>query len=109
MVDDRETNRHMVTTLMSSWGCRCTQVANGTAALALLRQAGNKWDLAYGLYMRGYAAAIEGDLAAAGEAYEESIALCREVGNTWILSHVLNSLGDASRMMGDYARAGEVY
>jgi tetratricopeptide (TPR) repeat protein len=77
--------------------------------ISLLRQAGNKWDLAYGLYMQGFAANVQGDPAAARDAFEESIALSREVGNTWFLSHALNSLGDASRMLGDYPRAWEVY
>jgi PAS domain S-box-containing protein len=38
-VDDNETNRLLIDTLLSGWGCRVSEAANGEQALALLRQA----------------------------------------------------------------------
>ena len=39
IVDDHETNRLLVSTLLQSWGCRCAEAADGPAALAAMRQA----------------------------------------------------------------------
>jgi CheY-like chemotaxis protein len=39
VVDDHETNRLLVTTLLDSWGCACGEAAGGEAALSLLRAA----------------------------------------------------------------------
>ncbi len=39
MVDDSSTNRALVLRLLKSWGCRTEECADGTSALAILRQA----------------------------------------------------------------------
>jgi two-component system sensor histidine kinase/response regulator len=44
VVDDHETNRLLVTTLLRSWGCRSKEAAGGDTALALLRDAARSGD-----------------------------------------------------------------
>ncbi len=44
IVDDHETNRLLLTTLLKSWGCRCAETADGESALNLLRQAVGEQD-----------------------------------------------------------------
>jgi PAS domain S-box-containing protein len=44
VLDDREANRQVVSTLLTSWGCRSTGVADGTSALALLLRAAQDGD-----------------------------------------------------------------
>ncbi len=39
VVDDHETNRLLVSTLLQSWGCRCEEAADGASALAAMRRA----------------------------------------------------------------------
>ncbi len=39
VVDDNDTNRRLLLTLLRTWGCVSAEAANGMAALALLRQA----------------------------------------------------------------------
>jgi PAS domain S-box-containing protein len=44
VLDDREANREVVSTLLRSWGCRTSEAADGNVALALLRQAARDGD-----------------------------------------------------------------
>ncbi|MCY2988187.1 MAG: response regulator [Planctomycetota bacterium] len=44
VVDDYDTNRLLVTTLLQDWGCRSAEAADGAAALAALRQAAGAGD-----------------------------------------------------------------
>ncbi len=44
VVDDHEANRLLVTTLLTSWGCRFVEAADGKAALAMLVQAARDGD-----------------------------------------------------------------
>ncbi len=42
VLDDRAASRQVVTALLTSWGCRCSEAANGTTALAMLHQAAHE-------------------------------------------------------------------
>ncbi|UCV02675.1 response regulator [Dechloromonas denitrificans] len=44
VVDDNETNRRLLFALLSAWGCRAEQEADGLAGLARLRQAASEGD-----------------------------------------------------------------
>ncbi len=44
VVDDNETNRLLVTTLLRSWGCRPAEAADGQTALGLLQDAARRGD-----------------------------------------------------------------
>ncbi len=44
VVDDSEPNREVVSTLVTNWGCRASQVSDGAAALALLHRATRERD-----------------------------------------------------------------
>ncbi|MFH0878326.1 MAG: response regulator, partial [Lentisphaerota bacterium] len=44
VVDDHETNRLLVTTLLKSWGCRFAEVVSGQEALQQLQEAARKGD-----------------------------------------------------------------
>jgi CheY-like chemotaxis protein len=44
VVDDHDANRLLVTTLLTSWGCRFVEAADGKAALAMLVQAARDGD-----------------------------------------------------------------
>ncbi len=44
VVDDNETNRRLLFALLSAWGCRAEQEADGQAGLARLRQAASEGD-----------------------------------------------------------------
>ena len=42
VVDDHDTNRLLVSTLLTTWGCRFAEAADGKAALSLLREAAHE-------------------------------------------------------------------
>ena len=42
VVDDRESGRQLIRTMLESWGCRCVDVANAESALAALREAATR-------------------------------------------------------------------
>ncbi len=44
VLDDRQSNREVVSTLLTSWGCRTSVAADGTSALALLLQSAQEGD-----------------------------------------------------------------
>ena len=44
MLDDRESNRQVVSTLLTSWGCRISAAADAASALALLHEAAGDGD-----------------------------------------------------------------
>ena len=44
VVDDNETNRVLIGTLLQSWGCRCTEAADGPSALAVMLRAAREGD-----------------------------------------------------------------
>ena len=44
VLDDHESNRQVVSTLLTSWGCRAHEAADGASALALLHQAAQQGD-----------------------------------------------------------------
>lgn len=41
VVDDNDTSRELVRTLLEAWGCRCGEASGGDMALTMLRQAAN--------------------------------------------------------------------
>jgi PAS domain S-box-containing protein len=41
VVDDNDTNRRLLTTLLAAWGCRATEASGGAAAMRLLKEAAN--------------------------------------------------------------------
>ena len=44
VVDDNESNRVLIGTLLQSWGCRCTEAADGPSALAAMLRAAREGD-----------------------------------------------------------------
>ncbi|MFN8472806.1 MAG: adenylate/guanylate cyclase domain-containing protein [Anaerolineae bacterium] len=60
----------------------------------LLREEGDKENLALALFVRGVVALYMGDEAEAGARLAESLALAREVGERWVASRCLMHLGD---------------
>ena len=44
VVDDNESNRVLIGTLLQSWGCRCTEAADGPSALAVMLRAAREGD-----------------------------------------------------------------
>jgi PAS domain S-box-containing protein len=41
VVDDNDTNRRLLTTLLAAWGCHATEASGGAAAMRLLKEAAN--------------------------------------------------------------------
>jgi tetratricopeptide (TPR) repeat protein len=78
-------------------------------SLALFRELGDTWGIAYALNGLGLVANDQGDYARARALFEESLAMRRELGNTWGIAASLNNLGLVAKEQGDYARARALF
>jgi predicted ATPase len=74
-------------------------------SLALSRELGDTWGIAYSLLLLGRGAWFRGDFPAARPLLEEALALCREVGHKTGITYSLSDLGFIALKQGDYARA----
>jgi predicted ATPase/class 3 adenylate cyclase len=74
-------------------------------ALALGREAGDRWSLALALLNLGGVASNRGDYERAMEQLEECLALSRGLGDAGLLSAALISLGYEFLLQGDHERA----
>jgi non-specific serine/threonine protein kinase len=74
-------------------------------SVALLRQAGNRPDLALAVGGVGIMALLQGDVERASRLLEESVGLLREAGDKWGLSEALMYSGMVPLNRGDHAQA----
>jgi DNA-binding CsgD family transcriptional regulator/tetratricopeptide (TPR) repeat protein len=77
-------------------------------SLALLRQSGDRWRIAYTLLYSGVIHFVQRDVAAARRSFEEGLTLFREVGDPWGIARGLNMLGELSLATGDAGAAKEL-
>jgi len=78
-------------------------------ALALAREAGDKWGMAFALDGLGAQATSQGDYDRASAFSEQSLALSREIGDDWLSGITLINLGELARLRGDDAHATRLY
>jgi len=74
-------------------------------SVALAREVGDRWRVAYALRVAGDAAAREGDYAAAQPALAEGLAIARELGARWLTALTLFNHTRVDRALGEYAAA----
>jgi tetratricopeptide (TPR) repeat protein len=74
-------------------------------SLALFRQLGNTWGIAYSLHVLGMVASYQGDNAAARSLSEESLVLRREIDDKKGIPWTLGTLADVAWSEGDYSLA----
>ncbi len=67
------------------------------ASLALCRELGDPWSLAYSLYLSGSVATKQGEFEAAKIWLDESLSLFRQVKAKWGTAHALGMLGNIAR------------
>jgi non-specific serine/threonine protein kinase len=79
------------------------------AALALARELGDSWALAWTLHLLGRVAYFDGDAATARRLGEESLAVAREIGDDWLAGWALHLLALAAHIAAEYPRARELY
>ncbi|NIR49011.1 MAG: tetratricopeptide repeat protein, partial [candidate division Zixibacteria bacterium] len=71
--------------------------------VALLRQSGDRWGLAFILYWLGSIILVKtGDTKAVRVMFEEILALSKELQDSWLHAEALNHLGVVNGMQGDY-------
>ncbi len=73
------------------------------------RQLGDRAGAAWALNQQGDVAREQGDFAAAGHAYEESLAIFRELGDRWGIAGSLVDMGNLAREQGDFEAADRLY
>ncbi|MEO8285165.1 MAG: LuxR C-terminal-related transcriptional regulator [Chloroflexota bacterium] len=76
-------------------------------AVALFRQSGDLWGLAYALDERGDIADMLGDFDEALALKIESHSLYREIGDTWHVAYELGMLGLITMQQGNYAQSNK--
>ncbi len=76
-------------------------------SVALAREVGDRWRVAYALRVMGDAAAREGDYAAAQRALAEGLEIARELGAGWLTALTLFNHTRVDRALGEYAAARE--
>ncbi len=77
--------------------------------LALCREVGNTWAIAYSFFLSGWVALQQGDAARAGELAEESLGLYRETGEGRSIAEALSLLGRVEARQGDHVRARALF
>ena len=77
--------------------------------LALARDVGDKWGMAFALDGLGAQAANQGDYERATTFSEQSLALSREIGAKWLNAITQINLGELARLQGDYQQATRFY
>ncbi len=78
-------------------------------SLSLLREVGDPWWLAEGLYLSAYSAHFQGDYVQAFNRGEESLTLHREIGEPHTIVRVSLTLGFFAYTQGDLMRASQHY
>jgi tetratricopeptide (TPR) repeat protein len=73
--------------------------------LALARQVGDQWNIAFALDGLGAQFANQGDFEQAQAFSEQSLALSRSIGDKWLSGITLINLGELARVQGNYGRA----
>jgi tetratricopeptide (TPR) repeat protein len=77
-------------------------------SVAIYRELGDQYGLAYGLHLSGAIVGQHGGPEAL-PTLEESVKLFREVGDHWGLALATSGLGDGAMLVGDLARAHTLY
>jgi predicted ATPase len=77
-------------------------------ALALHRDLGDEWGIAYATFMCGFAAAEENDHEQAARLMRESLDRFRALGDDYYTRQAMMNLGYFLQVLGDYARAHEL-
>ena len=78
-------------------------------SLALYRELGDAWNVAFALNNLGVQAFCQGEYAAAQPLFEQSLASARQVGDGILIVMPLNNLGCLAYNLGDYERAQAFY
>lgn len=74
-------------------------------SLALYRQLGDRWGMAWSLSVLGHLLGELGEYLAARQYLQESLAIQQEIGNRRGLAGALNNLGHVLYLLGEYAEA----
>jgi len=77
--------------------------------LALARQVGDQWNMAFALDGLGAQSANQGDYEQAQAFSEQSLTLSKTIGDKWLSGVTLINLGELARVQGDYERAVVCY
>jgi predicted ATPase/class 3 adenylate cyclase len=77
----------------------------GEESLALSKEAGDRWGMAYSLFQLGILSANHGDNERAKALGAECLALARQIGDPWLIAYPLLVLGAVARDEGDHERA----
>jgi tetratricopeptide (TPR) repeat protein len=79
------------------------------AGIALFRELGEQWDIAFGLVTLGEVAVMQEDAAEATALLEEGLALARAQQNRPCMPWALNHLGHVAQIQGEYKRARRLH
>jgi len=79
------------------------------AGLALAREGGDRWGMAFALDGLGAQATNQGDYEQALAFATQSLALSREIGDKWLSGITLINLGELARQRGDTDQATRLY
>lgn len=79
------------------------------AALGLLRQSGDRWELVHTLGPLGLVELAQGEFNQARSYLEESLLIARDLGDTRSIALIAASTADTARCQQDYDRAAELY
>ena len=78
-------------------------------SLAIARELGDQWAVAWTLHCLGRVASFDGDYAGTRALAEQSLAIAEELGDQWLIAWALHLLGLAAHHAGDYATADFFY
>jgi CheY-like chemotaxis protein len=93
VVDDNESNRLLIGTLLQSWGCRCAEAADGPSALAAMLRAAREGDSFQAALVDMHMPAMD------GEELGRSIKQTAEIAATrLVLMTPFGQRGDGARM-----------
>jgi non-specific serine/threonine protein kinase len=78
-------------------------------SLALFREIGDKWNIAFALYGLAFVALRQSDYERAARFFTDSVILCKEVGNRWIGEECLEGFARLASATGHYRRAARLF
>ncbi len=79
------------------------------SALALARDLGDAWAIAWTLHLLGRVAYYDNDAATARALGQESLSVAQEIGDPWLIAWAVHLLGLAAHIAGDYDAARAQY